>query len=158
MAGAEFPLENRRCERARQWSSLRLDGELSELEGALLDRHLDACPACASFDERLRSAAIVLRLTHPQPPRVPITLPEPEREVVFPVSRRVVVAAVAAALALGSIVGSTLQRPPADRSTPGPQVSLLTSDMSQLREIPRGKRFYPTAPARAPGVPPEGVI
>jgi Putative zinc-finger len=157
MAGAEFPLEHRRCERARQWSSLRLDGELSELEGALLDRHLDGCPACASFDERLRSTAIVLRLTQPEPPRVPITLPA-EREVAFPVRRRIVVAAIAAALALGSIVGSTLQRPPADRSTPGPQVSLLTRDMSQLREIPRGKHFYPTAPARKPGGPPEGLI
>jgi hypothetical protein len=158
MAGAEFPLVHRRCEHARQWSSLRLDGELSELEGALLDRHLDACPACASFDERLRSAAMVLRLTQPEPPRVPITVRESERKVVFPVGRRVVVAAIAAALALGSIVGSALQRPPADRSTPSPQVSLLTRDISQLRELPRGERFYPTAPAREPGGPPEGLI
>ena len=30
------------CARARFWASLRIDGELSELEGALLDAHLDA--------------------------------------------------------------------------------------------------------------------
>jgi anti-sigma factor RsiW len=34
------------CERARFWASLRLDGELSELEGASLDVHLARCAAC----------------------------------------------------------------------------------------------------------------
>src|SRR5437763_8158568 len=37
------------CARAPFWVSLRVDGELSELEGALLDAHLGRCPACAEF-------------------------------------------------------------------------------------------------------------
>src|SRR3954454_17246769 len=36
------------CERARLWASLRADGELSELEGALLDAHLARCAECRS--------------------------------------------------------------------------------------------------------------
>lgn len=37
------------CARARFWVSLRVDGELSELEGALLDAHLAHCAHCAEF-------------------------------------------------------------------------------------------------------------
>src|SRR5512133_3548898 len=157
MAGADFPLENRRCERARQWSSLRLDGELSELETALLEQHLEACDSCLAFDERLRVTAISLRTTPSEPPRVRFQIPERTR-VRFPASRRLAVAAIAAALALGSLVGSMLHRPAANPAPAGPQISFLTRDMSQLRQIPRGTRMAPPAPARDPGEPPEGII
>jgi len=54
------------CDRARQAVSLRLDGELSQLERAVLDRHLERCPSCAefaadtaSFTGQLRTAELV---------------------------------------------------------------------------------------------------
>ena len=54
------------CEQAGQWISLRLDGELSELEQAGLDRHLDHCAGCsaraaewAGIAQLLRSAPLV---------------------------------------------------------------------------------------------------
>ena len=34
------------CERAMQWISLELDGELSQLERAALGRHIDGCARC----------------------------------------------------------------------------------------------------------------
>jgi len=37
------------CARARFWVSLRVDDELSELEGALLDAHLSRCADCREF-------------------------------------------------------------------------------------------------------------
>src|SRR5689334_11153931 len=48
---SQFPMQPGRqlCARARFWVSLRVDGELSELEGALLDAHLGRCPDCAEF-------------------------------------------------------------------------------------------------------------
>ena len=157
MAGAQFPLENKRCERARQWSSLRLDGELSELEGALLEKHLETCGSCVSFAERLTATAISLRTTPLEPPRVRFQVPQ-RKTVRFPASRRLAVAAIAAALALGSLVGSLLHRPAATPAPQGPQISLLTRDVTQLRQIPRGKHIVPPAPARDPGEPPEGII
>jgi predicted anti-sigma-YlaC factor YlaD len=160
MAGADFPLERTRCERARQWSSLRLDGELSELEESLLDRHLASCRSCLAFDGRLRSAAYAIRETPAEAPLVPFRIPvHPRPRVTVPTGRRLAVAAVAAALALGSLVGSQLYRPAADNGTQEPQVSLLTrNDMNQLRQLPRGTHVAPPPPARTPGQPPEGII
>jgi predicted anti-sigma-YlaC factor YlaD len=157
MAGAQFPLENRRCERARQWSSLRLDGELSELEGALLEKHLETCGSCVSFAERLTATALSLRTTPPEAPRIRFQIPK-RTKVPFPASRRVAVAAIAAALGLGSLVGSMVHRPAANPAPEGPQISFLTRDVSQLRQIPRGTHMAPPAPARDPGEPPEGII
>jgi ferric-dicitrate binding protein FerR (iron transport regulator) len=157
MAGADFPLENRRCERARQWSSLRLDGELSELEGALLEKHVETCDSCAAFDERLTATAISLRTAPPERPQMRFQVPQ-RTPVRFPAPRRLAVAAIAAALALGSLVGSLLHRPAPTPAPQGPQISLLTRDVIQLRQIPRGKHISPPAPARDPGEPSEGII
>ena len=49
------------CDRAREWSSLRLDGELSELESALLEAHLKHCTACAAFAVAAEAVALQLR-------------------------------------------------------------------------------------------------
>jgi len=53
MAGEALSPRDGRCERARQWASLRLDGELSELEDALLEQHLEGCSSCSAFAVRL---------------------------------------------------------------------------------------------------------
>jgi predicted anti-sigma-YlaC factor YlaD len=49
------------CERAGQWISLRLDGELSELEQLALDRHVEECAACRAFGADLSGIALLLR-------------------------------------------------------------------------------------------------
>jgi anti-sigma factor RsiW len=49
------------CERATQWISLRLDGELSELETAALARHLGTCPRCAALASRVGGFTWMLR-------------------------------------------------------------------------------------------------
>jgi predicted anti-sigma-YlaC factor YlaD len=49
------------CDRARTWASLELDGELSELERALLTAHLRSCEECAGFVARLDAVTTVLR-------------------------------------------------------------------------------------------------
>jgi Putative zinc-finger len=49
------------CDRARAWTSLRSDGELSEFECALLDAHLARCPACATFADDVGSITDALR-------------------------------------------------------------------------------------------------
>ena len=52
----------KQCERAREGASLRLDGELSEFEQALLGAHLARCEPCRSFAAELD--AVTTRLRH----------------------------------------------------------------------------------------------
>jgi anti-sigma factor RsiW len=145
------------CERARQWSSLRLDGELSELEEALLEKHLESCALCEAFDAGLRTSTELLRTAPEDRPSVGFQVPDAGRRR-LPLARVLAVAGVLGAAALGSIVGSTLDRPAPSSERPAAQVSFLTRDVSQLRELPRGKRVAPDAPPHQPGGPPEGLI
>jgi anti-sigma factor RsiW len=159
MAGAVFPHRDGRCERAHQWSSLRLDGELSDLENALLERHLEGCAACRAFDRQVASTAHALRTAPLESAPARFELPARRRSRV-PVGRAVAAAAVVAAAAMGSLVGSTLNRPAPEREQPVTQVSLLTrdADRDQLRQLPRNGGVTPTAPTRELGGPPEGII
>lgn len=49
------------CERARQWSSIELDGELSTFERVLLRAHLAHCSSCRGFRERTNGLTLALR-------------------------------------------------------------------------------------------------
>jgi anti-sigma factor RsiW len=145
------------CDRAREWSSLRLDGELSELEEVRLEKHLEACALCAAFDAGLRSSTELIRTAPVARPSAAFEVPAAGRRRVR-LSRVVAVASVLGAAALGSVVGSSLDRPTPSSEAPEAQVSFLTRDVSQLRQIPRGKRVAPNAPPHQPGGPPEGLI
>jgi anti-sigma factor RsiW len=52
---------NGTCERARAWSSRQLDGELSDLEAAMLHRHTQRCESCATFVENTARLTQLLR-------------------------------------------------------------------------------------------------
>jgi predicted anti-sigma-YlaC factor YlaD len=49
------------CERARQWASADVDGELSTFERVLLADHLERCASCAAFNSELRGLTSALR-------------------------------------------------------------------------------------------------
>ena len=55
----QFPAQQ--CEISREWISLRLDGELSELEEAMLRRHVAGCGDCRTFEEGAESFTTRLR-------------------------------------------------------------------------------------------------
>lgn len=95
-----------RCDRARNWASLGLDGELSELERALLDGHLASCAACRGSTAGVRSFTTALRAAALEPLDHPIELPVRRRLAAF-TSVRVGAAAalVAGAVGLGAAVG-----------------------------------------------------
>src|SRR3954469_38247 len=48
------------CERARSWTSLRVDGEFSGLQSALLDAHLRRCRGCRAFARGTEDLAAAL--------------------------------------------------------------------------------------------------
>ncbi|HXK15518.1 MAG TPA: zf-HC2 domain-containing protein, partial [Gaiellaceae bacterium] len=63
-----MPTKSHLCERARWWASLRADGELSELESALLDAHLGRCASCRTFARGTEEIAAALRSARLQRP------------------------------------------------------------------------------------------
>ncbi len=61
------------CDRARTWASLRLDGELSEIESALLAAHLERCPGCREASALVAGATRALRgAAFEAPPAAPV--------------------------------------------------------------------------------------
>jgi ferric-dicitrate binding protein FerR (iron transport regulator) len=99
----------RGCPRAREWVSLRLDGELSELERLLLWRHLARCGECHAFAESVEAVTRAMRET---PQERPSRSLEPAPRPLRARSRRrlafaaVVVGAAAAGGVIGGLVGS----------------------------------------------------
>ena len=97
------------CDRAREWASLRVDGELSELENALLDSHLFRCDGCRGFVREAEAVATALRSVALEPAPAPVVLELPVRSgrrVPLRVLRTAVATGlVLAAAALGSALG-----------------------------------------------------
>lgn len=95
------PVRSTACERAREQLSLRLDGELSQLEGAFLRAHLGRCAGCQTFEAHIEAFTSELRSSPLE------QLPQP---VALPYRRRVSfrgVQAVAAAAAVLVVAGAT---------------------------------------------------
>jgi hypothetical protein len=83
------------CARARFWASLRVDGELSELEGALLGAHLERCSECREFEASAIGSAILLREAKPAT-HGPVVVPSVRSP------RRILAVAAAAAAVIGA--------------------------------------------------------
>ena len=115
MAGSGRDL-HRGCARAREWVSLKLDGELSELERLLLRRHLARCGPCRALAESMETATTLVRLTPLERPtrRAAVAATALRRR-----GRRRLVAAVAAALAVGAAVGGAVVASDGGGSGPG---------------------------------------
>jgi predicted anti-sigma-YlaC factor YlaD len=97
------------CERARSWSSLRADRELSELEAALLDNHLGRCRSCRAFArgiEDVSAALAAARLERPAP--LALVLPSRRRSsarLQYAAASTLVVVAAAVAVLVGVLSG-----------------------------------------------------
>jgi predicted anti-sigma-YlaC factor YlaD len=106
----------RGCTRAREWVSLRADGELSELERLLLRRHLGRCEACRTFAETVGEVTEVLRTT---PQELPSRTLEPAQPRIRERRRlRLRVAAAATALAAAGAVAGVLIASEGGKSSP----------------------------------------
>jgi predicted anti-sigma-YlaC factor YlaD len=120
----------RGCIRAREWASLRLDGELSELERLFLRHHLARCAECHAFAGSLAAATGAIRETPQEAPgRSLFPEPVPARPAFrFRAGLRVRAVALAmlvpAAAGLGIAVGASVwsdTRSPV-RTNSGPSV------------------------------------
>jgi anti-sigma factor RsiW len=148
-----IPAQSWACERARRAVSLRLDGELSELEEAVLDSHLASCAHCTMFAADVTGAAATLRAA---------PLEALGRRVELPLRRRTglgagkvtawvagAAAAAAALLAITVLPTNRVQGPPSIRPVPS-----TNQDLRDLRVL-RNAQMKPAAlilsrPARGP--------
>jgi predicted anti-sigma-YlaC factor YlaD len=90
------------CERVRGQISVRLDGELSQLERAMVASHLERCATCRQYEIEVSGFTQVLREAPLEPMARPIPIQRRRRHV----GARVQVAA-AAAVAVAVLVGAS---------------------------------------------------
>jgi predicted anti-sigma-YlaC factor YlaD len=137
---------DRGCCRAREWTSLRLDGQLSEIERLLLRRHLARCSSCRTFAEALVATTTLIRETPAERPSRSLA---PEYRPARPRRTRHRLALATALLALaataGGLVGSFLGGNGSGGNPGGPptDIALLpdggTLPLPQLPEKPPGE-------------------
>ena len=102
MAGEVRDL-HRGCARAREWVSLRVDGELSELERLLLRRHLVALRrAAARSPTSVATATEIVRTTPHERPSRTLEPAQPRISGSAARARYRLVAAAAAVVAVGA--------------------------------------------------------
>jgi hypothetical protein len=105
-----FRLQPRTCERSREWASLRMDSELSELEQALLDAHLSRCSSCSAYAGAIWAATTMMRSSLQVRLSEPVSLPVRRRGFAIPVralrAGTAAAAVIACAVGLGTFFGS----------------------------------------------------
>ena len=86
------------CQRIREQVSLRLDGELSQLELRMVAAHLERCAECQAFEASVREFTEELRAAPLQSPRLPIVVRRAHRRVSLSAAQVSVAAALAVAV------------------------------------------------------------
>jgi predicted anti-sigma-YlaC factor YlaD len=101
---------NSDCMRAREAVSLRLDGELDELETARLSQHLRDCADCRAFAAASGAVTRQLRAATLEPAPAGLFLPSRRRRVPTPFAAAaaslVIAAATGSSFLLGQVLGS----------------------------------------------------
>jgi anti-sigma factor RsiW len=95
----------RRCDRAREYASLRLDGELSEFERVLLESHLDGCPSCSAFSADIAAVTGNLREAPLERPTIAVTLPRRRFAALRGLQASAAAAAIVSVVGIGALFG-----------------------------------------------------
>lgn len=128
-------ISDRGCSRALAWASLELDGELSQLESVLLERHLERCAGCAAHVGEMRALASTLRTAPLEAPSEPVFVASPRRGRTSTLAAKVAVAATLALAAggLGVLAGSLGGGPGAPEQEEPELVFLTPDDVRDVR-------------------------
>jgi predicted anti-sigma-YlaC factor YlaD len=137
---------DRGCERAQSWASFELDGELSQLERALLATHLRRCAACAETVAGVRTLTAVLRAAPLEPLEQPVIVVTAPTRKSRPLALRLALAATLAAVAagLGVFAGTLGSTSPAPQAPAPDDLAFLPldvrRDMQRVRPSTRSPR------------------
>jgi predicted anti-sigma-YlaC factor YlaD len=94
------------CDRARQWATADLDGELSRFERVLLSAHVADCPSCREFTAAIGGFTEMLRTAPPEHLERPIEIGRLRRRIGLRLAPAVAAMAVTV-VGLGSILASS---------------------------------------------------
>jgi putative zinc finger protein len=137
------------CARARFWASLRVDGELSELESALLDSHLGRCAACREYEGGVTAATALLRADAP-------AIPAPVTIAAAPAPARFLLGAAAAVLVvLAAAVGGLVSRTVSPASSPSASGLHSVAVVSTVETPDQLRRLRRTSLLNQRPLPPE---
>jgi hypothetical protein len=118
------------CERATQWLSLDLDGELGRLEQAALARHLGRCDDCRGKQREFQGFTLLLREAPLVGPERPIQVPFSARAATRTTLRGGAIAVALAVIVFGAFNALS-------RSTSQPVSSLSFGSIQQQRAFVR---------------------
>lgn len=132
------------CDRVRAQISLRLDGELSELELRMLESHVARCPECAAFEADVVATTTALREAPLEPLERPVVLRRPARRV-SAMGMQVGVAAAVAIAVLGVVtnLGPNRSEPVFASPTKYATYEQLSREIQQV--IRNGRSFQKTS-------------
>jgi predicted anti-sigma-YlaC factor YlaD len=125
------------CDRAREWVSLRLDDEISELEDAVLEAHLRRCGACREYEASVRGAVLALRARPLERMDQPIVVTGRRRALLRPAAVARVAAVVAAVVGVTTVLSTQAAKGPATHSSNTVPVASVPDDqdLKQLRTL-----------------------
>ena len=125
------------CDRAREWVSLRLDDEISELEDALLEAHLHRCGACREYEATVRGAVLALRARPLERMDEPIVVAGRRRAMLRPAAVARVAAVVAAVVGVTTVLSTQAAKGPAAHGSSSIPVASVPDDqdLKQLRTL-----------------------
>jgi hypothetical protein len=144
------------CDRGREWISLRLDGELSELAQKMLDSHVGRCADCRAFAASIEQTTAELRAFPLEQPSRPFMISRQRRRAIGLGSISAVAASVAAvAVGLGALLHLPSSSPSFRASGPLIVIAQASSnnDLSIQHEHRVAQLKSNTAPARRPHGP-----
>ena len=117
------------CDRAREWASADVDGELSTFEHALLAAHLERCASCRAFSTDLQGLTSALRAA-PREHFEVTAFGRLRRQAGLRLAPAAAAMAIAA-VGLGSLVASSqLNRAPGLQPTEAVPAARATSDFA----------------------------
>jgi anti-sigma factor RsiW len=142
----ELSSQSRVCDRAREYSSRSLDGELSDFERALLESHLERCAACRAYATELGEIVSRLRVAPLEAIPHPVSLPS-RRRVRARAFQGAAAAAAAAVAVTAGLVGSMQSNRPAT-VRPNPNLNaLIQSDVQHSQDVQLLHQFRAVANA-----------
>jgi predicted anti-sigma-YlaC factor YlaD len=124
------------CERACEWVSLELDGELSDFERTLLGAHLAECGDCRAFREDVASVTHQLRASALEQPERAVRVVRHRRRAslrLAPAAAAIAVLAVGLGSVFGALNSGDLLGPSVDRLRAGSAAAAVDIDVDALK-------------------------